>query len=907
MNERSAKWYRMAPNDVVQQLHTDAACGLSRKAARSRIKRYGYNTLFDADSSHRKRLIRMIVPDSAFIFMLGAVILSLFFSNLGAALLGVVVASIALTLLGVLFFGIRRAHAEIERYRVPSVTVIRGGRLTFVSARRVVRGDVLLLKAGDIVPADCRMIEACDLRVLTLMPNEKGAPVYRDLPKNAETVYPYGSAIYAPEHENMLYGGSEILRGEARAVVVETGKYTYLGAMTTFRIPAEVHAGEFGEDAQRELRPYLRVYGFLMLALLLLLSLIGVLTAPNDVGVLDVFYPLCVVCGVASPALLMLYFRLIAMQQSATLLNTVPEENRAVIKVGRMTDRMNCATDLFLLGHKACSDGLLHFHSVLTCGQTLSAVDVHSPEKLQDLCEAFVLLNRAGSALTRSLHFAQASDDTLLRELIGAARFDTDALQIRLVRVGEREVSQPNVRCIDVQTNSKSFSLLFSSDPRIAERCSFYEDEGHLLPFSEEMSRRLFDYSRDSVANACKVITVVRRAEDGTLSLVGTIAGRECVQPTLAREIDALSRSGITVSFFLDGEASYEDAFSNVCGLPAERIACSESVPHLTVELLESYRVFIGFPTEDVIAVLQEIQKQRRIVGVLCGNAEDRRFLNAAAFTVVCDATPSHKKGTEEEVRPNSLYDGREHSAHAAQSMRRHADAVILRATPEEGGLLALSELFFSCRAIGYRMRLLLRYLISVNMLRVFAAIFCTLLGVGLPSGVWLLYSCFLFDALALRQIIALRLPRGLLRDPQRIEEQMLDKQIFSRDRWLPIMISVGTVSLYLAVWRWLGLITQEMAHAPLFIVLLLSQLWILHRLILRDGVGYDRMLFKLSTVWLLTPVVVLIPLSIFVSKIGEITMLGSWHPAALVAIPLFPLSYLLSRYFLGIFHRTAK
>lgn len=907
MNERSTNWYRMAPNDVVQKLHTDAACGLSRKAARSRIKRYGFNTLFDADSSAVRRLYRMILPDSACILMLGTVFLALFFEKLGAALLGLTVTAIVVTLLTVLFLRIRRAHTEIARYRIPSVTALRNSRLTSVSARRVVRGDVLLLKTGDIVPADCRLLESRELRVLTLMPNEKGAPVYRELPKNAETVYAYGSTVYAPEHENMLFGGSEILGGEARAVVVETGRYTYLGAMSTFRIPAEVHAGESGEEALKELRSYLRVYGFLMLALLLILTLIGILTAPADVGVLDVFYPLCVVCGAASPALLMLYFRFLAMSESVALLNAEPKENRAVIKVGRTTDRMNSATDLFLLGHKACADGLLHFHSAFTCGHVMSYEDVKTPEELQSLCEAFVLLSRASVSVTRSLSFAQASDDTLLRELIGAARFDTDALQIRLVRVEERDPAQRNVRCIDVKTNTKSFSLLFSPDPLVAERCHFYEVEGRLHPVSEALRGELLDYCRGEIANACSVITVVRRDEDGTLSLLGTVSGRERVQPALAREIESLSRSEVRLSFFLDGDATYENAFSDVCGLPASRLIASEEVPHLMPEHLDAYRVFIGFPKEDVLAVLQEIQKQRRSVGVLCGNAEDRRFLNAAAFTVVCDSTPYHDRGTEEAVRADSLNDGREFSAHASQSMRRHADAVILRATPSNGGLAALSEMFFASRAIGRRMRFLLNYLISVNMLRVFAAILCTLLGVGLPSGGWLLYSCLLLDVLALGRIVALRIPRGFLRKPQRINEQMLDRQIFSIDRWLPIMISVGGGALYLAIWRWLGMLTQNAAHAPILLILILSQLWILHGTTSRDGIGHGRFLLKYPAIPLLVPLILLIPLSVLLPMVGEMTGLGEWSLAALPALPLFPLTYVLSRYFIGIFRRTAK
>lgn len=909
MNERSAKWYRMAPNDVVQQLHTDAACGLSRKAARSRIKRNGFNTLFDAEHLGAKKLSRLLLPDSACIFMLATVLLSLFFTDLGAALLGVAVAAISLTLLLLLFFKIRKTYSEIVRYRVPHVSVLRNGKVFSISARRVVQGDILLLKAGDIVPCDCRILSAENLRVLTLMTNEKGAPVYRELPKNAEIVYPYGSSVSAPAHENMLYGGSEILSGGARAVAVEIGRYTYLGAMSTFRIPAEVHAGESGEDSLRELRVYFRIYGFLMLAILLVLSLVGVLTAPADVGILDVFYPLCVVCGAASPMLLMLYFRFIAMRETVALLNAVPEENRTVIKVGRTVDRMNSATDLFLLGHKACSDGLLHFHSAMAGAREICPSDNEEDSKiLHDLCEAFVILNHCSdTAVAKANSMTQVSDDTLLREIVATAHFDIDALKIRLTRAVERTDLQGEARCVDVQTLGKQYSLLFTSESHLADRCRYYEEDGRLCEFSSQKKTEFHEYCERSVKNACKVITVIRRNSDGLLSLVGVLSGHERIQPSIAKEISSFTQGGVRLSFFLSGEAFYEDAFATACALPEERLIASEQETHLSVEMLENYRVFIGFSNEEIVSLLQAVQKQRRCVGVLCGNAEDRRFLNAAAFTVICDSTPFHQKEIEETVRADSLQDGQEHSAHAAQSMRCHGDAVIPRASAKAGGISALSEFFFSCRAVGFRMRLFLSYLISANMLRIFAAIFCTLLGVGLPSGSWMLYSCLLLDVLAFRWMMSLRIPRGFLRKPQSINEHVLDQLIFSMDRWLPMLIATGAVSLYLAVWRWLGVVTQEMAHAPLLILLLLSQLWILHIGTMHDGIGYDRFFLRSPATWLLLPLVLLIPLSIFIPEIGQVTSLGAWHPATLIALLIFPAVYFLAHYFIGFFHRTAK
>ena len=56
MNEKGSRWHLATPLSVCQSLHTDAACGLSRKAARSRFKKQGRNPLFDDVTQKRSRL-----------------------------------------------------------------------------------------------------------------------------------------------------------------------------------------------------------------------------------------------------------------------------------------------------------------------------------------------------------------------------------------------------------------------------------------------------------------------------------------------------------------------------------------------------------------------------------------------------------------------------------------------------------------------------------------------------------------------------------------------------------------------------------------------------------------------------------------------------------------------------------
>ena len=161
----------------------------------------------------------------------------------------------------------RRLLRIAEDCRIPHVTVLREGEVYRISARTVVRGDLLLLRCGDVVPCDCRILSATDAEVLTLLPDDAGRARYVRLPKNADMVYPYASPVLPPQYENMLFGGSEILSGEYRAVAVERSHHTYVGALQSMGVPAEPTGKRDALSLPKPLNAYLRLYGFGMLIL----------------------------------------------------------------------------------------------------------------------------------------------------------------------------------------------------------------------------------------------------------------------------------------------------------------------------------------------------------------------------------------------------------------------------------------------------------------------------------------------------------------------------------------------------------------------------------------------------------------------------------------------------------------
>ncbi len=904
MNKRNAKWYRMTPESIIQQLHTDAACGISPKAARSRLKKSGYNTLFDDRKRENYHLRKILIPDSLMILLLVGIVLSLLFLSPFVAILVGVLSVLCGGFYFVLLRKIKKNETNLAKYRIPDVCVLRGRTVLSVSARTVVPGDILILRAGDIVPCDCRLLFSEDVSVLTLMPDEKGIPVYKELPKNSETQYAYGDAYLPPYCENMLYGGSEIVRGSARAVAVETGSNCFLGAMEQFRMPSESKITQSGEESLREFHSYLRVYGFLMLALLIPLSILGVLFAPDILGIPDIFFPICLIAGLASPVLLMLYFRLIALQAPLACMEAEEEKDRAAFKVGGATDKMSFMTDLFLTGHKAFSDGLLHFHSA--CLGTMRTYPETDADELNRLCETFVILKRAKSEKPGFQLTDAIPDEIFLKELSAYCKYDTDALDIRLIRTAYEKKSG-DLECVDTVTKSGSFTLLFSATEGLLEECSHYENRGELEILTAERREELISYFKDARSNACRVRVVARRDEDGILSLVGILALREHIMQDLDKMINELTECGVRSTFFFDGDASYEANFANACNLTGKMLVSSEDLTELSEALLEEYRVFIGFSRDEIATLLGKMQRKRRCVGVLAGSCEDRVLLRDASIVLSCDLMSLHKKGKEDSVRTDPLGGGKEESARAAESVRRRSDVIIPRAGKNGGGLSSIYHAFFECRSVGYKSALLLSYLVPSHMLRIFLAIWFTLFGIGLPGALQILYVGLLIDALALSCILPMKIPHEYLRRPRRIGEKLIGHLIFSKKAWIPLLVSTFVFSLYFAIFSWVGLIDVLSAHTATFVSMLLLSVIVFYQEIYRKKLAYPDSVFKHPAFLLLLPIVLMIPLSVIFPAVGAVTGLGNWRFLSALGIPILPVLYLLMRYFFSFFDGTAK
>jgi calcium-translocating P-type ATPase len=220
----------------IHQLSADAALaslrsrrdGLSLEEANQRLSEYGENRVERLERPPPWQMLgRELTHLFALILWLAAALA--FFSEwrepgqgmaaLGWAVLGVILVN------GLFSFWqeyrAERVLASLEAMLPQEVTVLRAGVRARVPAVRVVPGDVLELREGDDVPADCRVVETFGLRVSTAavtgesMPQGRGAD-----PSDAEDLL---------QARNVLLAGTAVLAGEALAVVFATGRHTELG------------------------------------------------------------------------------------------------------------------------------------------------------------------------------------------------------------------------------------------------------------------------------------------------------------------------------------------------------------------------------------------------------------------------------------------------------------------------------------------------------------------------------------------------------------------------------------------------------------------------------------------------------------------------------------------------------
>ncbi|HEX7090810.1 MAG TPA: HAD-IC family P-type ATPase [Longimicrobiales bacterium] len=214
-------WHAIAAADALARLDASAH-GLSPAEARRRLERYGPNALRPPKPVSAWRiLLAQLESIVVLLLFLAAAIALLSGDPLDAAAIAAVLV-INTTIGFITELRARRAMQALLELEVARATVVRDGRTVEIDAREIVPGDVVVLEAGQSVPADGRLLSTAELRVNEAALTGESLPVQKSTdPLPADTPL--------PDRTNMVFKATTVAAGSARAVVTATGMATEVG------------------------------------------------------------------------------------------------------------------------------------------------------------------------------------------------------------------------------------------------------------------------------------------------------------------------------------------------------------------------------------------------------------------------------------------------------------------------------------------------------------------------------------------------------------------------------------------------------------------------------------------------------------------------------------------------------
>ena len=216
-------WSNIDSGAALRLLTTDGDCGLSNQEATRRLATHGPNELTEAQRRGPWLILWEQLTSVLVLILIGASVLSVIVGDYKNSIVILAVVVLFATLGFIQDYRADRAMAALKKLSVPVVRVRRNGAIREISARSLVPGDILMFEAGNVVPADCRLVECFNLRADESTLTGESVPVEKDA-ATLELVHPA-----LGDRRNMLFMGTVVVSGRGRALVVETGMRTELG------------------------------------------------------------------------------------------------------------------------------------------------------------------------------------------------------------------------------------------------------------------------------------------------------------------------------------------------------------------------------------------------------------------------------------------------------------------------------------------------------------------------------------------------------------------------------------------------------------------------------------------------------------------------------------------------------
>ncbi len=736
MNE---KWFALSVDKIEEKLQTNAAAGLSLKAARSRCN-YKEKSFFRVKKRRVDKLLLDLFSDFFLIMLVILSFFSLFFEGeyiIGSAMLLLILVNLGLSFW--IHYRNRRAIESISRFFAPTARVIRGGKLYVVDYKDVVPGDVIIVEKGDVLGCDARLVYSNNLYVDMRVDRQKTL----SLKKYAEGGVDERT-LHAKDMSNMLHAGSEIKGGSGRAIVVATGKYTYLGAMLGGMVDVPERSIPEGFSILKNKASKL---GMLLLLLILPFTVFGLLFGHFTGGTLLLSEVLSVALAISASFMLSSFSTVFLAFFTSFMKRAALAQNPCVIRSVKAFDKLGNMDYLFMLDGSITTDGILHFDALMTADGEAKGFD-HIGKTASMLGDMLALYDMAQKNAVSVGVESVGKYDIGFSEFIEKSRIDTEALKIRCkIQSFLPQADGKNDTLVFLDRGEK-YEACFSYTDELLNKCGFALFAGVKKELSAEGRAAIKRNLENAMAYGRKAITVALKDKNG-YCLVGTLLLREGIDTSVEKTLNLLKRNGVKVILFSNcvGRTTPAPEIPEVLR-KGNCIYASEIIKRglVLTDSFGEYDEYCCLNAEMIAELAKYVKSKNKTLAMIGFTDYASEAIQYADVFISCAPIQTQSYGRFDEEVKSLEIPGELSSVSCTQKVKLEADVLLMRPKNRNGGLEPIPRIMEYCKASYRNLKNFLLYLLCVQSMRIVTVAFPMFWGNSTADARVLIFLGFILD-----------------------------------------------------------------------------------------------------------------------------------------------------------------
>lgn len=782
-------FYSDTPRQVLDTLDTDPDQGLTQGEGARRLAGYGENKLEKAKPPGLFRQVLAQLRDPMILVLLAAAALS-FFAGGGQDWLDT-----AIILLIVVFNTVisvsqednaRKALEALEKLAAPRARVLREGVERRLESTHLVPGDILLLEAGDYVPADGRILWAAGLQTDESAMTGESLPVH----KRAGDGLPPDTPL--AERKNMVIGGTVVTGGRAKVVVTATGMQTEMGKIAGLLL----RQGQGETPLQRKMKEVSRVLSLVCVGVCAVMFGVGMLQHRD---ILDMFLTAVALAVAAIPEGLPAIVTIVL----AVGVGRMARRN-AIIKRLPAVETLGCASVI-------CSDKT----GTLTKNQ-MTVLEVWTPAPAHR-DRALTLGTLCGDAQEGPGGYIGDPTETAIAQAAAQAGLEKAALERDMPRRGEAPFDSVRKRMATCHAlpNGEALVAVKGAPEAVLARCTHLLGAQGPRPLTDGDRRRIAQVGGDLAGQALRVLAVAQRLQpalpksmaaeglEAELTFVGLIGMMDPPRPEVRQAVDRCAGAGIRPVMITGDHKDTAVAIAKQLNLyrPGDKAIDGAGLDFLPQETLEeeieAFSVYARVTPEHKMRIVQAWQRRGHVVAMTGDGVNDAPALKAADIGCAMGKT------------------GTDVAKGAADMILTDDNFATVVAAVEQG------------RGIYANIRKAIHYLLSCNIGEILTIFLATLLPVSQAplSPVQLLWLNLVTDSLPALALGMEPVEKTAMTQPPRGKEEPLFSKAFSRRlAWQGALVGGITLLAYGLGFHLTG--TFAVANTMAFATLTFSQLF---------------------------------------------------------------------------------